>query len=790
MHLVFQKDEVETNAFRDVTVTIPDFVTIDVRLPTIHDAGIDAQRTTVTIRGKLEGASAGVLRGWAWDTAAPELRLNLQILIDGSVVGHVVADRLRKDLEHAGIGSGAHGFEYLLSAQFRDGDTHRISLRLADDAKDTTISAIVATLESGAHTIDGRVEGLKGRQINGWAWDRLNPQKRLEILVESDGATIGKVTADLYRSDLRQAGIGSGHYGFKFFLDDATRSAPPGANLIFRATTDEDYADHEIGALTLPADWTEVAQSTAIEPPPVQMVTPRVTPKIADNELIALAIEAERAKNYIEAAAHLDAVLLRKPKSFDALFRRARIARASNDLATSREFALRAMEVRPADPWPAALLARVADKEGQRTLALEYWNRVPKSHPTFLEGQQARARLLLGMERPDEARLCLESVIAQDPSLVPPRRILAQLLHDIGEHTASKTQCEQVLQLVPADSKTLALLATLADRRVVPAVAIARRYRNPLSARVPVVLAAGNRLADCVLGGRLITALAEHFDCKIEVVVPHLTPAADFVLRDHPSVAVLHAIGDFREHAEVGFVLPEYVMAGEDLSVPDCRLLYNYTDLRSVKSANLEIRYRGYAAWLSEICNVSADACLAPFDWDADAARSEAVLVATSHSAWTEVSDLTGEPFRMLDLGMPGMAAAAEAIDDARAVVCADEDTAIFAISRGAPVIHLSRHGHDVTSWLRGRSLSVPAMTGPELRIAVLQALAEFAPRAAALERPKAISFPAEGADFIDQLVAADLTLSQDTQPGETTKPCRAAPRSEAGLGMLVGLVA
>jgi hypothetical protein len=408
----------------------------------------------VTIRGKLEGASAGVLRGWAWDTAAPELRLNLQILIDGTVVGHVVADRLRKDLEHAGIGSGAHGFEYLLSAKFRDGDTHRISLRLADDLNDTTIPAIVAALESGAHTIDGRVEGLKGRHINGWAWDRLNPQKRLEILVESDGATIGKVTADRYRSDLCHAGIGSGHYSFKFSLDAATRPVLPGANLIFRATTDEDYGDHEIGALTLPADWTEVAQSTAIEPPPVQPVAPCATPdKIADNELIALAIGAERAKNYIEAAAYLDAVLLRKPKSFDALFRRARIARASNDLSTSREFALRAMEVRPADPWPAALLARVADKVGQRALALEYWNRVPKSHPTFLEGQQARARLLLGMERPDEARLCLESVIAQDPALVPPRRILAQLLHDIGERAASKTQCEQVLQLVPMTAK-------------------------------------------------------------------------------------------------------------------------------------------------------------------------------------------------------------------------------------------------------------------------------------------------------------------------------------------------
>ncbi len=741
----------------------------------------------MTIRGKLEGASAGVLRGWAWDTAAPELRLNLQILIDGAVVGQVAADRLRKDLEHAGIGSGAHGFEYLLPAQFRDGDTHRISLRLVDDANATTISAIVAALESGAHTIDGRVEGLKGRHINGWAWDRLNPQKRLEILVESDGVTIGKLVADRYRNDLRQAGIGNGHYSFRFSLDATTRPVLPGANLIFRATTDEDYGDHEIGALTLPADWTEVAQSTLIEAPPVQAVAPCMTPdKITDSELIALAIEAERAKNYTEAAAHLDAVLSRKPKSFDALFRRARIARASNDLTTSREFALRAMEVRPADPWPAALLARVADKEGQRALALEYWNRVPKSHPTYLEGQQARARLLLGMERPDEARLCLEDVIAQDPLLVPPRRVLAQLLHDIGERASSRIKCEQVLHLVPDDSKTLALLAALSDRRVAPAVAITRRYRNPLTARIPVVLATGNRLADCVLAGRLITGLAEHFDCRIEVVVPWSTPAADFILGAHPSVAALHAVEDVWERAEVGFVLPEYVMAGEDVPLPDCRLLYNYTDMRSVKSANPEIRYRGYTAWLSEICDLASGACPAPLERNSEASRSETVLFATGKNPLPEGCDLAfdpREPLRVLDLDMLGVEAVAAAIDEARAVICADEDTAIFAISRGAPVVHLSRHGADVTSWLKGRSISVPVSTRAELRGAILHALAELAPRAAlAPERLEIVGVAFEETGIADQPAAASLPQSQDAKPATRAGRRHKAPRHEGTL--------
>jgi hypothetical protein len=429
---------------------------------------------------------------------------------------------------------------------------------------------------------------------------------------------------------------------------------------------------------------------------------------------------------------------------------------------------LRAMEVRPADPWPAALLARVADKEGQRALALEYWNRVPKSHPTYLEGQQARARLLLGMERPDEARLCLESVIAQDPLLVPPRRVLAQLLHDIGERAASRIQCEQVLHLVPEDSKTLALLAALTDRRVVPAVAITRRYRNPLSARIPMVLAVANSLADCVLAGRLITGVAEHFDCRIEVVVPWLTPAAGFILGAHPSVAALHAVADVRERAEVGFVLPEYVLAGEDIPLPDCRLLYNYTDMRSVKSAQPEIRYRGYAAWLSEICGLVPDSCLAPLGWNSKVLRSETVLLAAGKTPWPGGWDLTldpREPLRVLDLDTLGLEAAAAAIDEARAVICADEDAAIFAISRGAPVVHLSRHGGNATSWLKGRSISIPVTAGAALRGAILHALAELAPRAApAPERLEIVGVAREETGFADQLMAAGLPDSQDSK--------------------------
>lgn len=68
-------------------------------------------------RGTLRGDTlmAGQrLIGWAQDLSAPETPVTLEILHDGSVIGHILANRYRADLRKAGIGSGCHAFDLLL----------------------------------------------------------------------------------------------------------------------------------------------------------------------------------------------------------------------------------------------------------------------------------------------------------------------------------------------------------------------------------------------------------------------------------------------------------------------------------------------------------------------------------------------------------------------------------------------------------------------------------------------------------------------------------------------------
>lgn len=84
-------------------------------------------------------------------------------------------------------------------------------------------STLVATVSAGqAEACPADLGPLRGAvnlvdtgRIAGWAQDRLEPDVpvRLEVLV--GGKVVAYATADLYREELRRAGIGNGRHGFE-----------------------------------------------------------------------------------------------------------------------------------------------------------------------------------------------------------------------------------------------------------------------------------------------------------------------------------------------------------------------------------------------------------------------------------------------------------------------------------------------------------------------------------------------------------------------------------------------
>jgi hypothetical protein len=78
-------------------------------------------------RGQLDLATRA-LAGWAFSVADAEPQA-LAILVNGAVIGHVVADNHRADLEAAGIGDGCHGFRFRLPEGLSVEADHGIEVR-------------------------------------------------------------------------------------------------------------------------------------------------------------------------------------------------------------------------------------------------------------------------------------------------------------------------------------------------------------------------------------------------------------------------------------------------------------------------------------------------------------------------------------------------------------------------------------------------------------------------------------------------------------------------------------
>jgi hypothetical protein len=73
------------------------------------------------------------VRGWAFDSANPAARVRLDVLVDGALIGHVLANRPRGDLARAGTyGDGRHGFDFRLPAALEPGQS--VEVRRAADA--------------------------------------------------------------------------------------------------------------------------------------------------------------------------------------------------------------------------------------------------------------------------------------------------------------------------------------------------------------------------------------------------------------------------------------------------------------------------------------------------------------------------------------------------------------------------------------------------------------------------------------------------------------------------------
>jgi hypothetical protein len=68
----------------------------------------------VGIIGEAHYDDGGFLHGWCWNSAMPEARLQVELLMRDAVIRRLVASRFREDLRERGVGDGYHGFSVAL----------------------------------------------------------------------------------------------------------------------------------------------------------------------------------------------------------------------------------------------------------------------------------------------------------------------------------------------------------------------------------------------------------------------------------------------------------------------------------------------------------------------------------------------------------------------------------------------------------------------------------------------------------------------------------------------------
>ncbi|WP_339756175.1 glycosyltransferase family A protein [uncultured Hoeflea sp.] len=150
--------------------------------------------------------------GWAWCPSRPEERLTLEIVDGQEIVGEVIADRYREDLETAGKGDGRYAFEFRFPKTIPASRLHRVTFRRKGQKSPERIRKFKQL------SIQHFVDVFDGTHVAGWAWLPSKPNERLTLEFLDGSQVIGKAIADGYRADLERAGKGDGCHAFDFRL--------------------------------------------------------------------------------------------------------------------------------------------------------------------------------------------------------------------------------------------------------------------------------------------------------------------------------------------------------------------------------------------------------------------------------------------------------------------------------------------------------------------------------------------------------------------------------------------
>ena len=192
------------------------------------DDGISLTATGTTPVGYLDTVNYNTIGGWAYQSDIPNTALYVHIYITNNSTGAqtiytTLANVYRSDLAAAGYGNGYHGFHYDMSWLTFVPGTYTVSA-YAIGINSSNAALTYSPKSFTVRSIEGNVDIIAATYIQGWVYKPDAPNEPLEVhayVYRSNGDLYGiyTATANRYRSDLYNAGIGNGEHGFIIDVD-------------------------------------------------------------------------------------------------------------------------------------------------------------------------------------------------------------------------------------------------------------------------------------------------------------------------------------------------------------------------------------------------------------------------------------------------------------------------------------------------------------------------------------------------------------------------------------------
>jgi glycosyltransferase involved in cell wall biosynthesis len=308
-------------------------------------------------RGNLDSVTRQRIEGWAWDEGTPKTPMALVILDNGEVIGRVLANRYREDLESAGMGDGRHGFEVVIPGGLSPFTPHVIQVLGEADGCEMPNSPVViapaasfdAALE---HAVSDAVIALASQAERDRVLSFLAAQMEL-LLQQSAEAAAGREARLIHRQ-----------FEHRWGKADGLIAAPASVASSRRALVIDDLVpavDRNAGSIAILSHM-RALQSLGYE---VSFVASNaLSPRLRETAALeAQGIQCCQTPYY----ASVEEVLRRQKDGFEVIYLH-RASNAAKYLMLARQYCQKARILYGVANLHHARLARQAKVEGRPTL--------------------------------------------------------------------------------------------------------------------------------------------------------------------------------------------------------------------------------------------------------------------------------------------------------------------------------------------------------------------------------------------------------------------------------------